>query len=82
MPAVTYCFKIRSRDDIPMEQNVDEALVEVGDEEGLKKMIESDFSDSEQSEDDDDNSKSFRVAEEKEICCMGISFSVSCLWLF
>lgn len=42
-----------------MEQKVDEALVAVGDEEGLKKMIESDLSDTESSEDEDDTSVSF-----------------------
>uniref|UniRef100_A0A915AK06 Transcription initiation factor IIF subunit alpha n=1 Tax=Parascaris univalens TaxID=6257 RepID=A0A915AK06_PARUN len=52
------------RDDIPMEQKVDEALVAVGDEEGLKKMIESDLSDTESSEDDDDTTKKLLAATE------------------
>uniref|UniRef100_A0A9J2P5N0 Transcription initiation factor IIF subunit alpha n=1 Tax=Ascaris lumbricoides TaxID=6252 RepID=A0A9J2P5N0_ASCLU len=47
-----------------MEQKVDEALVAVGDEEGLKKMIESDLSDTESSEDEDDTTKKLLAATE------------------
>ncbi|VBB32557.1 unnamed protein product [Acanthocheilonema viteae] len=44
------------RDTVPMEQKVDEAMVAVGDEIGLKKLIGDDFSDSDSSDVDDINS--------------------------
>lgn len=41
-----------SRDVVPMEQKVDEAMVAVGDETGLKKLIGGDLSDTDSSDDD------------------------------
>ena len=44
-----------SRDAVPMEQKVDEAMVAVGDETGLKKLIGGDLTDSDSSDEEDDS---------------------------
>ncbi|VDK84110.1 unnamed protein product [Litomosoides sigmodontis] len=53
------------RDAIPMEQKVDEAMVAVGDETGLKKLIGDDFSDTDSSDVDDITKKLLAVEDDE-----------------
>ncbi|VDO47777.1 unnamed protein product [Onchocerca flexuosa] len=54
------------RDAIPMEQKVDEAMVAVGDETGLKKLIGDDFSDTDSSDVDDTTKKLLSSMEDDD----------------
>ncbi|EFO21187.1 hypothetical protein LOAG_07303 [Loa loa] len=54
------------RDAVPMEQKVDEAMVAVGDETGLKKLIGDDFSDTDSSDLDDTTKKLLSTVEDDD----------------
>ncbi|KAK6103989.1 Transcription initiation factor IIF alpha subunit (TFIIF-alpha) family protein [Brugia pahangi] len=54
------------RDVVPMEQKVDEAMVAVGDETGLKKLIGDDFSDTDSSDMDDTTKKLLFAVEDDD----------------
>ncbi|VDK68577.1 unnamed protein product [Onchocerca ochengi] len=54
------------RDAVPMEQKVDEAMVAVGDETGLKKLIGDDFSDTDSSDVDDTTKKLLSSMEDDD----------------
>uniref|UniRef100_A0A0R3S669 Transcription initiation factor IIF subunit alpha n=1 Tax=Elaeophora elaphi TaxID=1147741 RepID=A0A0R3S669_9BILA len=54
------------RDAVPMEQKVDEAMVAVGDEAGLKKLIGDDFSDTDSSDVDDTTKKLLSAVEDDD----------------
>ncbi|EJW85046.1 hypothetical protein WUBG_04042 [Wuchereria bancrofti] len=54
------------RDAVPMEQKVDEAMVAVGDETGLKKLIGDDFSDTDSSDMDDTTKKLLSAVEDDD----------------
>ncbi|VDK78241.1 unnamed protein product [Litomosoides sigmodontis] len=60
-----YVVNAYSRDAIPMEQKVDEAMVAVGDETGLKKLIGDDFSDTDSSDVDDITKKLLAVEDDE-----------------